>query len=62
MPINYRVISQQNYVNSVLDLISYTEGHISRVRDIQDGKATIGYGYTFNRSNNLALWSASESH
>ncbi len=40
-------------------MISGLEGHISTVTDIGDGVATIGYGYTFSRNDNVSLWQSS---
>ena len=57
--INYQLFgSQKEYVDTVVNMISGFEGQIPRVKDIGDHQATIGYGYTFNRSNNLAIWTA----
>ena len=58
MAINYTDYTQQEYTDAIIELITYIEGHETRVRDIGDTKATIGYGYTFNRSNNVVLWTA----
>ncbi|QDQ25353.1 hypothetical protein FNU76_02725 [Chitinimonas arctica] len=54
-----RNLSAEAYSNFVMQLISGCEGHITRTRDIGDGKATVGWGYTFNRSNNVAIWRSS---
>lgn len=56
--ITCRSLTQQEYVDAVVDVISRTEGHLSSVVDIGDGKSTIGYGYTFERNDNVALWQA----
>jgi|GEM_PF-2727634 len=56
--LTYRTLTTQQYVDAVVNLISITEGHIQTVTNIGDGKATIGYGYTFNRDDNVALWQA----
>ena len=59
MAINYTEYAWlENYVDAVVELISRVEGHIPNARDTQDGEITIGYGYTFSRSNNVALWTA----
>jgi GH24 family phage-related lysozyme (muramidase) len=58
--LNYRTqayTTQQAYIDAVVNIIAGFEGHEPNVYD-KDGKATIGYGYTFERSNNLALWTA----
>jgi hypothetical protein len=31
---------------------------LSKPTDLRDGKNTIGYGYTFNRNNNVAIFTA----
>ncbi len=54
----YQNITSTAYVELVVRLISGFEGHESPARDIGDNKATIGYGYTFNRTNNVAIWTA----
>lgn len=56
--INYHLLTQSAYVNLLSELITGFEGHHSVAENIGDGKATIGYGYTFNRSDNLSLWTA----
>ncbi len=50
--------NHDDYVQYVVDLISKLEADSLRplVEDVGDGKATIGYGYTFNRNDNLLLW------
>ena len=58
--LTYRTLTTQQYVDAVVNLISIIEGHLSVVTDLKDTKATIGYGYTFNRNDNVALWQASE--
>jgi len=46
----------QQYVDLIVDIISRVEGFIKNIEDINDSKATIGYGYTFNRNNNVEIW------
>lgn len=59
MAINYTEYTwQENYVDAIIELITGTEGHGSRVYIDNDGMASIGYGYTFNRNDNIALWTA----
>lgn len=43
----YRTLTQQQYVDAVVDAISITEGHLANATDLKYGKSTIGYGYTF---------------
>ncbi|MEA0736885.1 hemolysin [Xanthomonas campestris pv. campestris] len=59
MPINYRELNQEQYNALTGDLVKLTESLHVRAQDVGDGRATIGYGYTFNRSNNAAIWGAS---
>ena len=56
--LTYKTLTTQQYADAVINLISSTEGHIQEAKNIGDGKATIGYGYTFNRNDNVALWQA----
>ncbi|CTP92000.1 hemolysin related protein [Xanthomonas translucens pv. poae] len=56
MPIAYRVLDQDQYNTLTGDLIKLTESLHARSQNVADGRATIGYGYTFNRSNNTELW------
>ena len=59
MAINYNMFdTTQDYVDAVVELISRVEGYRPTAKNIGDGMATIGYGYTFNRNDNLALWTA----
>ena len=55
----YGTLTEVAHADLVTRLISGFEGHETRARDIGDKKATIGWGYTFNRSDNLAIWTAS---
>ncbi|EGW22073.1 glycoside hydrolase family protein [Methylobacter tundripaludum] len=54
----YRTLTTQQYVNTVVDVISKAEGYLSQVTNLKDGMSTIGYGYTFERNDNIALWQA----
>lgn len=56
MPIIYRQLPQEQYNTLTGDLIKLTESLHAHSQDVGDGRATIGYGYTFNRGNNVALW------
>jgi GH24 family phage-related lysozyme (muramidase) len=56
--LNYATLLQQDYVNLLVDLIAHAEGRVRRPTRLGDRKTTIGYGYTFGRNNNLALWTA----
>ena len=56
--LTYVQLSEQEYVDFLVNLISSAEGHLSVATDTRDDQITIGYGYTFARGNNLALWQA----
>lgn len=57
--LNYSMLSQQEYADLVVTLISRAEGHRAvAAQPPNDPVTTIGYGYTFNRSDNLQLWLA----
>lgn len=53
----YRELTEQQYEERLRLVIVGAEGLHSRAEDVGDGKATIGWGYTFNRSNNARIWS-----
>ena len=50
--------NQQKYNELMEKFVKLTEGYLAVVTNINDGKATIGYGYTFERSDNVAQWKA----
>jgi len=57
--LNYHTLSQQQYIDALVNQISSAEGHrTTATRPPGDPNVTIGYGYTFVRNNNLALWQA----
>ncbi|TKB62490.1 MAG: lysozyme [Nitrospira sp.] len=56
--LNYHSLTQQQYVDLLVSTISSFEGPAATVYQKPDDHTTIGYGYTFFRSNNLALWQA----
>lgn len=58
--ITYHPLSQQTYEDLLLSMISLAEGHLLKATDLKDKQITIGYGYTFGRDNNLALWQAAQ--
>jgi len=59
MPINYHTLTQEEYNRLIGDTVKLTESLHIHSQDVGDGRATIGYGYTFNRDNNVDLWRAS---
>jgi GH24 family phage-related lysozyme (muramidase) len=52
----YNVLTEQEYNRRLRSVIVGSEGLHERVQDVGDGRATIGWGYTFNRNNNAAIW------
>ena len=57
--LTYTPLSAVEYENWVINAVSNFEGHIPRALiPPSDTLWTIGYGYTFVRSNNIALWAA----
>jgi len=56
--LNYVPLTQQQYVDLLLNFISSQEGHAATRYQNPRDHTTIGYGYTFFRNNNLALWQA----
>jgi len=52
----YNELSQEEYTAALKVVIIGAEGLHARAQDVGDGMATIGYGYTFNRGNNAAIW------
>jgi GH24 family phage-related lysozyme (muramidase) len=52
----YRRLEDDEYLQRLKIVITGSEGLSQTVENIGDGKATIGYGYTFNRSDNAAIW------
>ena len=56
--LTFKTLGQESYKNKLVETISLLEGYIGTAKDIGDRKATIGYGYTFNRNNNLSIWTA----
>jgi trimeric autotransporter adhesin len=56
--LNYHLLSQADYVNLLVQMVSTEEGHLPGRRDLNDNQITIGFGYTFDRNDNVALWRA----
>lgn len=57
--LNYRELSQAGYDALVRQFVRLTESLHSAVQNVGGGKATIGYGYTFNKSDDVSIWQAS---
>ncbi|RDZ26756.1 XVIPCD domain-containing protein [Lysobacter silvisoli] len=56
---DYNELTREQYNELVKRLVKITESLHERSQDVGDGRATIGYGYTFNRSNNVEIWERS---
>lgn len=56
MPIDYRERTEEEYRRRASVMIQNFEGFRAGPYDADDNMATIGFGYTFNRNNNLELW------
>lgn len=56
MPIDYHDLADQEYRRRASTLIQNFEGYRAAPYDANDNMATIGFGYTFNRANNVELW------
>lgn len=56
---NYRELDQAEYDRKLRLVVIGAEGLHTQAQDIGDGMATIGWGYTFNRNNNVAIWRTS---
>lgn len=56
MPIEYQERTEEEYRRRASVMIQDFEGYRAGSYDAGDNMATIGFGYTFNRSNNLELW------
>lgn len=52
----YRELTQADYERKLRLVIVGAEGLHSRVQDVGDGNATIGWGLTLNRDNNVRIW------
>lgn len=52
----YRELTQADYERKLRLVIGGAEGLHSRVQDVGDGNATIGWGLTLNRDNNVRIW------
>ena len=53
---DYRELDQTEYDRKLRVAIVGSEGLHARVQDVGDNRATIGWGYTFNRNNNTEIW------
>jgi GH24 family phage-related lysozyme (muramidase) len=53
---DYRELTEEQYYQRVRTAIVASEGLHARAQNIGDNRATIGWGYTFNRGNNVEIW------
>nr|WP_298152511.1 hemolysin [uncultured Pseudoxanthomonas sp.] len=53
---DYRELSQAEYDRKLRLVVAGAEGLHAHAQNIGDGMATIGWGYTFNRNNNVEIW------
>lgn len=52
----YGILSEQEYGKAACDLIQEIESYHAEPYNAGDKKATIGFGYAFNRNDNVAIW------
>lgn len=52
----YRKLTEEQYLARFRLVIAGTERLHEKSQNIGDDRATIGWGYTFNRDNNVAIW------
>ena len=58
MDITYRRLTPEQYSQRIRTVIAESESLHKHVQDVGDGKATIGWGLTLNRNDNVAIWRA----
>ena len=56
----FRQLTQDEYDRKLREVIIGTEGHHAHVQDVGDGRATIGWGYTLNKNDNVRTWSSAD--
>ncbi|MGY1457153.1 glycoside hydrolase family protein [Luteimonas sp. A534] len=56
---DFRELTQDEYDARLRTVIVGTEGLHERAMDVGDNRATIGWGYTLNRNNNVEIWERS---
>lgn len=52
---DYRELTEADYQRKLRLVIVGAEGLHSRAQDVGDNRATIGWGYTLNRNNNVDI-------
>lgn len=55
----YRELTEAEYERKLRLVIVGAEGLHAHAQDVGDNRATIGWGYTLNRNNNVDIWRAS---
>ncbi len=55
----YRELTEAEYERKLRLVIVGAEGLHAHAQDVGDNRATIGWGYTLNRNNNVEIWRAS---
>lgn len=53
---DYRELTEEQYYARIRTVVVGAESLHARSQNVGDGMATIGYGYTFNRNNNVEIW------
>ena len=56
----YRALDQAEYDRKLRMVIVGAEGLHTNAQNVGDGRATIGWGYTLNRNDNVAIWRAAD--
>lgn len=56
----FRQLTQDQYDRKLREVIVGTEGHHASVQDVGDDRATIGWGYTLNKDDNVSIWSKAQ--
>ena len=56
----YRELDQTEYDRKLRMVIVGAEGLHAQAQNVGDGMATIGWGYTLNKNNNVTTWRASQ--
>ena len=56
----YRTLDQAEYDRKLRMVIVGAEGLHANAQNVGDGRATIGWGYTLNRNDNVAIWRAAD--
>jgi len=59
LEMEFRHLTREEHDRRLREILVSTEGMHARVQDVGDGKATIGWGYTLNRNENVAIWTRS---